>query len=332
MNASNDTTAQSAASSSTIVTGETQNQNVDPSDMKITVNPQRATALWQNLLSVQQRVHSALCSSSSSSPSSAAPVRVVAVSKLKPASDILLLHRPPPLESSSTQAAQRGHDHFGENYVQELLEKSRLLPRTIKWHFIGGLQSNKCVGLARDVDSLWAVESVDSEKKAMLLNKGRGERNERLKKQHGQQIADGNSLEGKLRVFIQVNTSGEDSKSGLSPISPDLLSLATLIIRQCPNLHLQGLMTIGAIARSKATTPETENEDFITLRATRDKLAAQLSLQDTEELELSMGMSEDFESAVRLGSREVRVGSTIFGERPPKKGAKVLEQTEQEKK
>ncbi|KIX93934.1 uncharacterized protein Z520_10271 [Fonsecaea multimorphosa CBS 102226] len=318
-----------------------------PSDMKITINPQRAAALLQNLSSVQQRVQSAWSSSLSpgTSPSTAAaPVRVVAVSKLKPASDILALHHPAAAaaassssseESASTQQSQGqgGHDHFGENYVQELVEKSRVLPKTIKWHFIGGLQSNKCVPVARDVDNLWAVESVDSEKKANLLNKGRAERNERLRKEHGQQAMDENGLEEKLRIFIQVNTSGEESKSGLDPDSPELLSLARLIRDdgRCPNLHLQGLMTIGAIARSKATTPETENEDFITLRSTRDKLAADLGLQNKDELELSMGMSEDFESAVRLGSSEVRVGSTIFGERPPKKDAKVLEQTEQEK-
>jgi pyridoxal phosphate enzyme (YggS family) len=221
--------------------------------------------------------------------------------------------------------------------VQELLEKSRLLPRTIKWHFIGGLQSNKCVQLAREVDALWAVESVDSEKKASLLNKGRGERNQRLRKEFGDKGTaefGGNGWEDKLRVFIQVNTSGEESKSGLEPESSELVSLAKFIRsdESCPNLHLQGLMTIGAIARSKATTAETENEDFITLRATRDKIAEEIGLTDKEELELSMGMSEDFESAVRLGSNEVRVGSTIFGERPAKKDAKVIEDTETEKK
>ncbi|OAP55215.1 YggS family pyridoxal phosphate enzyme [Fonsecaea erecta] len=322
-----------------------------PPDMKITVNPQRASVLLQNLSSVRQRVHGAWCSSfpPDTSPSAPAtvPVRIVAVSKLKPASDILALHCPAasddgvPLtsetSSDSSNPPAAAHAHFGENYVQELVEKSKLLPKTIRWHFIGGLQSNKCVPVARDVDNLWAVESVDSEKKANLLNKGRAERNERLKKEHGdrwQQIVDENGLEEKLRVFIQVNTSGEESKSGLDPDSPELLSLAKLIRDdgRCPNLHLQGLMTIGAIARSKATTPETENEDFITLRSARDRLAADLGLQHKDELELSMGMSEDFESAVRLGSREVRVGSTIFGERPPKKDAKVLEQTEQEKR
>ncbi|EXJ65570.1 YggS family pyridoxal phosphate enzyme [Cladophialophora yegresii CBS 114405] len=298
----------------------------------IQVNPQRAAVLVQNLSAIQSRIASTL--SSLPSPQSARQVRLVAVSKLKPASDILSLHSPPP---SDAPTAVDGHQHFGENYVQELLEKSRLLPRTIKWHFIGGLQSNKCAQLAREVEGLWAVESVDSEKKAGLLDKGRGERNQRLHKEFGDEWkaeCERHGWQDKLRVFIQVNTSGEESKSGLEPGSAELVSLAKLIRSEssCPNLHLQGLMTIGAIARSRATTKETENEDFITLRTTRDKIAEEIGLTNKEELELSMGMSEDFESAVRLGSDEVRVGSTIFGERPAKKDAKVIEDTETEKK
>ena len=83
-------------------------------------------------------------------------------------------------------------------------------------------------------------------------------------------------------------------------------------------------MTIGALARSQATTDETENEDFITLKTQRDLVTKELSLEEGR-LELSMGMSEDFEGAIRLGSSEVRVGSTIFGQRPPKSEAKIEE-------
>jgi pyridoxal phosphate enzyme (YggS family) len=267
-------------------------------DMKIpiNVNPNRASDLATSLTSVLSRIASI---STSKSP------RLVAVSKLKPASDILALH-----------SAPTSHLHFGENYVQELLEKSKLLPQEIRWHFIGGLQSNKCKQLARDCPNLWAVESVDSLKKANELEKGRAE-------------ADAKEP---LRVFVQVNTSGEESKSGVDPSSPDLLSLCKHISsNECPHLTLQGLMTIGAIARSQATTPETENEDFQTLRSVQDKLARDLDIKP-EELELSMGMSEDFEAAIKQGSDEVRVGSTIFGERPPRKEAKVLEDVEGEKK
>jgi len=81
-------------------------------------------------------------------------------------------------------------------------------------------------------------------------------------------------------------------------------------------------MTIGAIARSKATGEGEENEDFVALREERDRLEKELELGGRK-LELSMGMSEDFEGAIQMGSDEVRVGSTIFGTRPPKDEFKV---------
>lgn len=201
--------------------------------------------------------------------------------------------------------------------MQELLEKSKLLPTGIKWHFIGALQTNKCVSLARDVQGLWAVESVDSSKKADRLDKGWGERESK------------DDVEEKLRVFVQVNTSGEDSKSGVEP--SEAVDLCRHVREKCPGLKLQGLMTIGAIARSQATTAENENEDFITLRDIRDKVNAELGLKGDEALELSMGMSEDFEGAIMQGSDEVRVGSTIFGTRPPKAEAKVLDDAQEAK-
>ncbi|ODM21619.1 hypothetical protein SI65_02463 [Aspergillus cristatus] len=269
----------------------------------------RTTTLLTNLFAVTSRISAAAASAASTSTSSASTTktaqqpqpRLIAVSKLKPASDILALHSPP-----------TSHLHFGENYLQELLEKSRLLPPTIRWHFIGGLQSNKCVLLAREVRGLWAVESVDSEKKASLLDKGWGER----------KYLDPNDVEEKekkLRVFVQVNTSGEENKAGIEPDAAP--GLCRFIKDKCSRLQLQGVMTIGAIARSKATTPENENEDFICLRETRDRIVKELGLK---ELELSMGMSEDFEGAIALGSDEVRVGTTIFGDRPPKSEARIV--------
>lgn len=192
-----------------------------------------------------------------------------------------------------------------------------MLPADIKWHFIGGLQSNKCVALARDVRGLWAVESVDTEKKASLLDKGWGER----KKVQGQ--GEEESGEEKLRVFVQVNTSGEENKAGVEPETAP--ALCRFIREKCPRLKLQGVMTIGAIARSKATTPENENEDFICLKETRDRIVSELGLEGEDaKLELSMGMSEDFEGAIALGSDQVRVGTTLFGERPPKSEAKII--------
>lgn len=125
----------------------------------------------------------------------------------------------------------------------------------------------------------------------------------------------------KINIHVQVNTSGEESKSGCAP-GDEVVSLCRSIVNDCPNLHLVGLMTIGAIARSAATTPENENEDFVLLKEQRDLVTKELGLD--RELELSMGMSEDFEGAIAMGSHEVRIGSTIFGSRPAKADAQLL--------
>lgn len=132
-----------------------------------------------------------------------------------------------------------------------------------------------------------------------------------------------------LNVHVQVNTSGEDSKSGTTP-GAETLELCRHIHKECEHLHLLGLMTIGAIARSRATTKETENEDFLALKKERDEIATQLDVR-SDSLELSMGMSSDFEGAIELGSDEVRVGSDIFGERPAKADFKVKSEVEEEK-
>lgn len=130
----------------------------------------------------QEHIASSLSSILSSIRSaSTSPVRLVAVSKYIPTEDI-------------QYAYAAGQRHFGENYIQELITKSLELPDDIKWHFIGSLQSNKCKMLAEKVRNLWCVETLDSEKKARLLESGAAaiERKELLK------------------VFIQVNTSGEE--------------------------------------------------------------------------------------------------------------------------
>ncbi|KAL8993070.1 MAG: hypothetical protein Q9169_006625 [Polycauliona sp. 2 TL-2023] len=287
----------------------------------------RATHLTQNLTSTLTRIRSSLPSTRTHPP------RLVCVSKLKPASDILALHSPP-----------SSHLHFGENYYQELLEKAEILPKGIRWHFIGALQTNKCRVLAERVAGLWCVESVDSGKKAGELDKGRGRLWDRLREEErgkdkdgeGEGEGKGGSGAGKegdgdggkerLRVFVQVNTSGEPEKSGVPP--EETAALCQHIISNCERLRLQGLMTIGAIARSRGLEPGKENEDFICLKEVRDKVEKELGLKKGE-LELSMGMSEDFESAVRCGSDEVRVGSGIFGERPPKKDARVKDEVDE---
>ena len=141
-------------------------------------------------------------------------VRLVAVSKTKPAEAIQQLY-------------DAGYRHFGENYLQELTEKAAILPKDINWHFIGHLQSSKASKITKDVPNLYMLETIDSEKLANKVNNARG-----------------TAGLPPLKVFIQVDTSGEATKSGVDTGS-ELLSLATFITEQCPNLRLAGLMTIG---------------------------------------------------------------------------------------
>ncbi|KAJ2802522.1 hypothetical protein H4R20_003245 [Coemansia guatemalensis] len=207
-----------------------------------------------------------------------AEARLVAVSKYKPASDILA-------------AYDAGQRHFGENYVQELCDKAAVLPADIEWHFIGRLQSNKCKALAA-IPNLWAVETIESAEKAHKLNAAwHGACNQRP-----------------LNVFVQVNTSGEANKGGIEPHQVE--DVVQDILNSCPALHLQGLMTIGSIAGSQ----QRPNPDFCTLAELRNGLRQKIGV----ELELSMGMSDDFEHALELGATSVRVGSRIFGTRPQK--------------
>merc|ERR1712169_50503 len=186
---------------------------------------------------------------------------LVAVSKTKPADLVQLLY-------------DNGQRHFGENYVQELFEKSKHLSKTcpeIKWHFIGHVQSNK-VKILKDVDNLYAVETVDSEKLANKFNTAFKDRKE------------------PLNLFIQVNTSGEESKSGVNP--KDCLALAKKI-ELLEHVKLVGFMTIGAIGNSA--------DDFDCLRQCRDDVATALGVE-TKSFGLSMGMSSDFEEAIEHGS------------------------------
>jgi PLP dependent protein len=144
-----------------------------------------------------------------------------------------------------------------------------------------------------------------------------------------------------LNVLLQVNTSGEESKSGLNPLTSTssdspLLALALHVVRACPRLRLQGLMTIGALEAS-LTADAAPNRDFETLVATRDALAQALNaaresgvLADGQwgengRLLLSMGMSADYEAALRAGADIVRVGTGVFGARKSKEELKAVE-------
>ncbi|XP_070541277.1 pyridoxal phosphate homeostasis protein-like [Ptychodera flava] len=210
--------------------------------------------------------------------------RLVAVSKTKPVSMLL-------------EAYGCGQRHFGENYVQELVDKghdSTMISQCtdIKWHFIGHLQRNK-VNKVLGVPNLFMIETVDTQKLADSINQSWG----RLKKPD------------KLKIMVQVNTSGEDSKHGVKP--DEAVRLVSHVQQNCTNLHLLGLMTIGAFDHDLSKGP---NPDFQILIQCRDSVCEKLGIsKDT--LELSMGMSNDFEHAIAVGSTNIRVGSTIFGAR-----------------
>jgi pyridoxal phosphate enzyme (YggS family) len=166
------------------------------------------------------------------------------------------------------------------------------------------------------IPNLHTIQTLTSAKAATALNKALVDRS------------------NPLNILIQVNTSGEESKSGLPPLSSnsetaedELVTLAKLIITECPKLHLQGLMTIGSLDQTLGAGEE--NRDFKTLTDTRDALQRHLSSADlppdkkwgedgTGKLLLSMGMSSDFETALKAGSDIVRVGTGIFGERRKK--------------
>ena len=224
-----------------------------------------------------EAVRGRVAAASSGKGASAAP-RLVAVGKTKP---VGLLQ----------EAYAAGQRVFGENYAQELIEKAPQMPDDVRWHFIGHLQSNKARGLVAGVPNLTCVETLDSKKLANKLDTA---------------CAESQRTEP-LSVMLQVNTSGEESKFGLPP-GEDCLDLARHVVEACPQLRLAGLMTIG----KPDYTSEPEN--FLCLARCRDALYSALGLP-AGSLELSMGMSGDFEQAIEMGSDNVRVGSTIFGAR-----------------
>eukprot|EP00877_Chromochloris_zofingiensis_P007116 jgi/Chrzof1/2658/Cz11g24060.t1 len=205
--------------------------------------------------------------------------RIVAVSKTKPVEAI-------------KKAYDAGHRVFGENYVKELLEKAPNLPSDIRWHFIGHLQSNKVKALLDGVPNLAMVETVDSKKLADKLNSA------------VQAVEPAHSHP--LPIMIQINTSGEETKHGVEP--SECVDLAKHIHECCKNLRLAGLMTIGM--PDYTSVPE----NFRCLVDCRSAVCQALHLQP-EDLELSMGMSGDFEAAIEAGSTNIRIGSTIFGAR-----------------
>jgi pyridoxal phosphate enzyme (YggS family) len=195
----------------------------------------------------------------------------VAVSKTFPAGSI-------------EQAYAAGQQAFGENFAQEAVEKiTRLGHLPLVWHFLGPIQSNKTTLIATQFQ--W-VHSVEREKIVQRLNAARPE-----------------GLPP-LNVCIQVNVSGEATKSGVG--SEDAARLADAVAR-LPRLRLRGLMAIPEPTSDTAL----QRQRFALLRELKDQFTARGHALDT----LSMGMSDDLEAAIAEGATIVRVGTAIFGKR-----------------
>lgn len=183
--------------------------------------------------------------------------------------------------------AEQGQRAFGENYVQEALGKREALAQMgLEWHLIGHLQSNKAADAARCFD--W-VQSVDRLKLVDALARHRP----------------GDAAP--LQVLLQVNIDDEASKHGCRP--EDVFALADAVAAQ-PQLRLRGLMAIPAPAPDAAR----RSTAFRAMKALFDTLATRYPGVDT----LSMGMSSDYLEAIEEGASMVRVGTALFGARPPK--------------
>ncbi|WP_028114179.1 YggS family pyridoxal phosphate-dependent enzyme [Ferrimonas kyonanensis] len=198
-------------------------------------------------------------------------ITLLAVSKTKPA----------PLLQQAYDAGQR---HFGENYLQEALEKQQQLAELpIVWHFIGPIQSNKTRPIAQHFD--W-VHSVDRLKIAQRLSEQRP------------------ATLPPLNLCIQVNVSHEASKSG---VAADELMLLAEQIHDMPNLTLRGVMAIPMASDD----PAHQRQQFSQVKKLFNELKSRFSGIDT----LSMGMSGDLDAAIEQGSTMVRLGTAIFGAR-----------------
>ena len=236
-------------------------------------------AINDNLQAVGARIRRAALSAGRDP----AAVRLLAVSKTQPPAAVI-------------EAFAAGQRSFGENYVQEALDKQAALDeplgperaRMLEWHLIGPLQSNKTRAAAGSFD--W-VHTIDRLKVARRLSEGRAE------------------ASSPLNVLIQVNVSGESTKSGVPPA--EVAALARQVA-ELPHLRLRGLM---AIPEPTADT-SLQRERFRVVRELFDRLNEDGLPLDT----LSMGMSQDLESAVAEGATMLRIGTAVFGERV---GAKV---------
>lgn len=198
-------------------------------------------------------------------------VKLVAVSKTNPAFKIKELY-------------DLGQKAFGENKVQELLEKQPVLPNDIEWHLIGHLQTNKVKYIAGFITM---IESIDSEKLLKEVDKEAAKNNR------------------KINILLQVKIAKEATKFGLTTNeAKDIFS--QYLAGNFPNVEIKGLMGMASFVDDETQI----REEFSVLKNLFDELS-QLKPLET----LSMGMSGDFPIAIESGSNSVRVGSAIFGER-----------------
>lgn len=205
-------------------------------------------------------------------------VKILAVSKTFPLSKVL-------------EAYDFGVRDFGENYAQELKNKYDELDKQkyndINWHFIGHLQSNKVKYIAEFVDTIHSVDSL------------------KLAKEISKQSLSKRKSDNPIKIMVQVHTSNEESKSGIN--ESELIDTIKEII-QLDGIKLIGLMTITTLTDE----PKDRIPEFILLKQLLIKINKELNLSLNE---LSMGMSDDFEFAIKEGATIIRVGSAIFGER-----------------
>ncbi len=203
-------------------------------------------------------------------------VKIVAVSKTRPVSDILLLY-------------ETGHRLFGENRVQELLNKKDLLPQDINWHLIGHLQSNKVKYIVNFIDT---VESVDSLKLLKVIN------------------AEASKINRIVNCLLQIHIAREEAKFGFSQ-AEIMEMLNTEEFRQMNNVMICGVMGMATFTENRAVV----RSEFRYLVSCFHELRGTFFADSKAFREISMGMSGDYDIAVEEGATIVRIGSLIFGER-----------------
>jgi pyridoxal phosphate enzyme (YggS family) len=231
---------------------------------------------WMSIASNLQEIQGRIRTAALAGGREPASVRLVAVSKTRPAGDVI-------------EAFRAGQSVFGENYVQELAAKAAevaVVAEKVEWHFIGHLQSNKVKQIAGVVTMIHSVDRLSLA--------------EEISHQWGR-------LGRCCDILVQVNLSGEASKSGTTEAGA--LQLASSI-STLDNVRIRGLMTMPPFFDD----PEAARPFFAELKRLSQRIEAE-GITGVEMRELSMGMSGDFEAAIQEGATLVRVGTSIFGSR-----------------